>query len=284
MTTGGGRAADPVWLAPGLREPRYSQSLGRGLAILSVFTPERGVLGITDIADELGMSRSTTHRYVITLVALGYLEQDSSHKYRLGLGVADLGMSAIQSAGLRKHARPHLEQLRRQTSLTSGLGVLEGSDALYVDRMSSFRGGHSETELSLRPGSRVPSYCTAIGKLLLAHLPEAQRRELISSLRLAKRAAHTITSRRALDGELEEIRDAGFAVSDQELTASLVAIAAPVRNEAREVIAAVDLAARSSLISAGELAGSLAAHLRASADRISAQLGHRHDCKLAVGA
>ncbi len=99
---------EPAWSIPSLREPRYSQSLERGLAILGCFTPARPVLGIADIADELGMSRSTTHRYVITLVALGYLEQGASRKYRLGLRVTDLGMSALNSTGLREHARPYL--------------------------------------------------------------------------------------------------------------------------------------------------------------------------------
>jgi DNA-binding IclR family transcriptional regulator len=85
----------PEGAVPTLREPRYSQSLERGLAILGCFTPERPVLGISDIADELGMSRTTIHRYVITLVALGYLEQDASRKYRLGLRPTDIGMVAL---------------------------------------------------------------------------------------------------------------------------------------------------------------------------------------------
>src|SRR3981081_4354996 len=102
-------SSEPAWSVPSLREPRYSQSLERGLAILGCFTPERPVLGIADIADELGMSRSTTHRYVITLVALGYLEQGASRKYLLGLRVTDLGMAALGSTGLREKAHPHLE-------------------------------------------------------------------------------------------------------------------------------------------------------------------------------
>src|SRR5690349_17327870 len=97
---GGTRA----WSVPSLREPRYSQSLERGLAILSCFSARRPVLGIAEIAEDLGMSRSTTHRYVITLVALGYLEQGDSRKYRLGLRVTDLGMAALSSTGLREHA------------------------------------------------------------------------------------------------------------------------------------------------------------------------------------
>src|ERR1700734_4568244 len=115
---------NPAWSVPSLREPRYSQSLERGLAILGCFTPERPVLGIADIADDLGMSRSTTHRYVITLVALGFLEQGASRKYRLGLRVTDLGMSALNSTGLREHAPQYLQELSRQSTYTVSLAVL----------------------------------------------------------------------------------------------------------------------------------------------------------------
>src|ERR1700691_4272948 len=135
---------EPAWSIPSLREPRYSQSLERGLAILGCFTPKRPVLGIADIADDLGMSRSTTHRYVITLVALGYLEQGASRKYRLGLRVTDLGMSALDSTGLRKHSHPELEELRQLTSYTAGLGVLDGEEILYVDRARGFRREQTE--------------------------------------------------------------------------------------------------------------------------------------------
>src|SRR6202044_777185 len=164
-----GAAQEPAWSIPSLREPRYSQSLERGLAILGCFTPTKPVLGIADIADELGMSRSTTHRYVITLVALGYLEQGASRKYRLGLRVTDLGMSALNSTGLREHARPYLEELRQRSSYTTSLGVLDGTEVLYVDRARSFRRGQGQIDMGLQPGSRVPAYCTAIGKMLLAH-------------------------------------------------------------------------------------------------------------------
>src|ERR1700743_568105 len=122
--TSTGEAQEPAWSIPSLREPRSSQSRARGLAILGWFTPTRPVLGIADIADELGMSRSTTHRYVITLVALGYLEQGASRKYRRGLRLPALGMSALNSTGLREHARPYLEELRQRTTYTASVGVL----------------------------------------------------------------------------------------------------------------------------------------------------------------
>jgi IclR family pca regulon transcriptional regulator len=268
---------DPSWSHPSLREPRYSQSLERGLAILGCFTPQRPVLGIADIADDLEMSRSTTHRYVITLVALGYLEQGASRKYRLGLRVTDLGMSALNSTGLREHARPYLEELRQRTSYTSSLGVLDATDVLFVDRVRSFRRGLGQVDLNLQAGSRVPAYCTSMGKLLLASLPEPEQRELIAEMKLTKRGRNTITSKKALRDELDEIQEAGFAVDDQELAADIYAIAAPVRNDARETIAAVALAAHCSIISLEELVEALGPHLVSTADRISARLGYRRD-------
>jgi IclR family pca regulon transcriptional regulator len=268
---------DSAWANPDLREPRYSQSLERGLAILACFTPERPVLGIADIADDLGMSRSTTHRYVITLVALGYLEQGASRKYRLGLKVTDLGMAALNSTGLREHAHEYLEELRQRTSYTTNLAVLDGTEILYVDRARSFRRGQSKIDLGLHPGSRLPAYCTAMGKLLLAYLPENEQAELLTEMKLTKQGPNTITSKKALLTELDEIQSEGFAVNDEELAPELHSIAAPVRNEAREVVAAVNLAAHTSMISLSELVDALSPHLVSTADRISARLGHRRD-------
>jgi IclR family pca regulon transcriptional regulator len=177
-----GEDAEPAWSIPELREPRYSQSLERGFAILGVFTPARSVLGIADLADGLGMSRSTTHRYMITLVALGYLEQDASRKYKLGLRVTDLGMSALNATGLCEHAHPYLEELRQRTSYAASLGVLDEAEVLYVDQVRSYRRSQAGSEENLRAGSRLPFYCTAMGKLLLAYLSTGEQRDLITRI------------------------------------------------------------------------------------------------------
>ena len=264
-------------LAATLETPRYSQSLERGLAILACFTPEQPSMRLADIADGLGLSRSTTHRYASTLVALGYLEQGESRRYRLGLKVIDLGMSVLNSTGLREHAHPYLEELRKQSSYTVNLAVLDGPEILFVDRLRSFRRGQGKVDLGLAPGSRLPAYCTAMGKLLLGNLPESEQSELIADMELTKRGPNTITNKKTLREELDEVQAAGFAVNDEELTAELYAIAAPVRNEAREVVAAVNLAAHTSMISLSELVGSLSPHLFSTADRVSARLGYRRD-------
>jgi IclR family transcriptional regulator, pca regulon regulatory protein len=268
---------DRVSLAATLETPRYSQSLERGLAILACFRPEEPWMRLADIADRLDLSRSTTHRYLATLVALGYLEQGTSRRYRLGLKVMDLGMSVLNSTGLREHAHPYLEELRKQSSYTVNLAVLDGPEILFVDRMRSFRREQSQIDLGLHTGSRLPAYCTAMGKLLLAYLPENEQDELIADVKLTKRGPNTITSKKALFTELDEIQSEGFAVNDEELAPELHSIAAPVRNEAREVVAAVSLAAHTSTISLSELVDALSPHLISTADRISARLGYRRD-------
>jgi IclR family pca regulon transcriptional regulator len=264
-------------LVPRLREPRYSQSLERGLAILACFTPQRPVMGIADIADELGMSRSTTHRYMITLVELGYLEQGGSRKYRLGLRVTDLGMSALNSMSLREYARPDLEKLRQETRFTVNLAILDGSEILYVDRVRGSRPGQSKIDFALHVGSRLPASCTALGKLLLAYLPDAEQEALIASLKLAKGGPNAITSKKALKAELGQISEKGLAVDDEEIAAEVQAIAAPVRSSGGEVIAAVGLVGLRSMITVDELVVSLSPHLIATAARISARLGFRRD-------
>lgn len=280
MSPGLGNSSDDERV-PRLREPRYSQSLERGLAILGSFTPGRPVLGIADIADELGMSRSTTHRYLVTLVALGFVEQCASRKYRLRLRVTDLGMSALTSTALREHARPYLEELCQSSSYTVNIAVLDGAEILYVDRIRSFRRGQNKIDLNLRPGSRLPAYCTSLGKVLLAYLPDDEQRKVIDELRLTRRGPHSMTSKKALRMELEQIREAGLAVNDEELAEGLYSIAAPIRDVCREVVAAINIAAHASMISLDELVDALGPHLLTTADYISARLGYRRDDEIA---
>ena len=269
-----GESREPV---PRLREPRYAQSLERGLAILECFTPERPVRGIADLAEELGMSRSTTHRYVLTLTALGYLVQGARRKYRLGLGVTDLGMSTLSSTSLREHARPHLEELSVRTRYALAIAVLDGPELLCVDHVGTNRRGQRLDDFGLDSGLRLPVHCSAMGKLLAANLPAAEQRRLVAELTLRRRGPHTITNRSVLRSELALTLEQGLAVSDEELAPGLYEIAAPVRSEAREVLAAVGMQAHSSMISLKQLVEHLGPHLISTADRVSARLGYRRD-------
>jgi IclR family pca regulon transcriptional regulator len=264
---------DPAWSIPSLRDSRYSQSLERGLAILNCFTPENPVLGIGDLSRLLDLSPSTTHRYVVTLVALGYLEKRPKRKYQLGLRVTDLGMSALNGTGLREHAHSFLEELRQRTSFTASIAVLDGTEIVYVDRIASFR-RDQQRKLTVHTSSRLPAHATAAGKLLIANLPDDVRRELLAEVKLRKQGPNTIRSKRALREELQTIKETGIAFENEELAPGLHAVAVGVRNE-REVVAAVDLVADTSTISPEDLRDGLSAHLISTADRISARLGYR---------
>jgi IclR family pca regulon transcriptional regulator len=256
-------------IAVGRQDPKFSQSLERGLAILSCFTVERSLLGIAEMADQLGLSRSTTHRYATTLVELGYLEQEDDRKYRLGLRVTDLGSSALGGTGLREHAYPHLQRLRGDTGLASGLAALDGTEIVYIERLRAYNASPVELDVPLAPGSRLQAHSTAAGKLLLACLPIDERERTVKQM-----DDLSTKKRRELLGELEQISQQGFASNDAKGIAGGQALAVAVRDHTGEVIAAVNLIGSEPKISTAQLLGDHKSKLQATAKRISAQLGH----------
>ncbi|HEY1688257.1 MAG TPA: IclR family transcriptional regulator [Solirubrobacteraceae bacterium] len=265
---------------PAIRERHYSQSLDRGLAILGCFTAETPVLGVSEIARRLRMSHGTTHRYISSLAYLGYLEQRRDRKYMLTLKVTQLGMAALSSTAVAEHARPHMQTLVERSNFTVSLAMLDGTDVLYLERVSGRRASQRKTDLDLNPGSRLPAHCTALGKLLLSHLSDAELSELLPELKLERHTPRTITGKRALRTELRGIAKSGIALNAEELAPGLCAIAAPVRAELGEVVAALSLTAHSSAIAPEEMPAQLGPHLIVTADNISARLGYRRPDQL----
>jgi len=256
--------------------PNGSQSLERGLAILSEFGPATPELGISDLARSLGLSRSTSHRYVATLARLGYLQQNANtRKYRLGPRVLDLGFAAINSMELRQISAPHLQRLADETGHTVNMAILDGSDIVYIERCRTSQVGQREIDLDLHIGSRLPAYCTSMGKVLLAFLDPAEQTPLLEQIELPERGPNTITTREALARELERVRERGLAVNNEELAYGLRSIAVPVRGQNSAVVAAINLAVHRSSASIDELVARLSPKLHREAATISALLGHR---------
>jgi IclR family pca regulon transcriptional regulator len=254
----------------------YSQSLERGLAVLSAFRSGRPLLGVSELGREVRLSRSTTHRYVSTLATLGYLEQDeATKKYRLGPRVLDLGFSAIHSMELREISAPHLQKLSDDVGYTVNMAVLDGTDIVYVERCRSARRGQRAIDLNLHVGSRLPAYCTSMGKILLAYLPREERDALLEQLDLRQRGPNTLTARRRLVAELDRVREAGLAINNEELAYGLRSIAAPVFSQSGAVAAAINLAVHSSMVSMEELVQRLSAPLKRTAAEISVRIGYR---------
>jgi IclR family transcriptional regulator, pca regulon regulatory protein len=253
--------------------PGSSQSLERGLAILSAFTPDRPALGISELARKLDLTRSTTHRYVATLANLGYLQQDDpTRKYRLGPRVLDLGFSMLGSLELREIAAPHLRRLTDSTGHTSNLAIRDDTDVILIDRVRGRPGPYHHLEFTLHVGSRIPAYCSATGKALLAFLPRADLDQLIDRVDLIQRGPRTLTSKPALLAELERVRRTGIAVNDEELESALRSIAVPVRSRSGDVIAAVNIAIPWSPVAITELVGQHGPALQATARQIAARV------------
>jgi IclR family pca regulon transcriptional regulator len=255
-----------------------SQSLERGLAILTSFSESRSVLGIADLARAVDLNKSTTHRYVATLAALGFLQQDTeTRKYRLGPRVVDLGFAAVNSMEITRVAGRSLQALSDETGYTVSMAVLDGIDIVYVDRRRSVREGQLGIDLNLHVGSRLPAYCTSMGKALLAYVPPDRLRLLLDRTDLARRGPNTITAREALLSSLQRVRQSGVAVNDEELAPGLRSIAAPIRDGRGAVVAAANIAVHLSMWNApvDSILAKLEPALRRTTFEISARMGYR---------
>ena len=255
-----------------------SVSLERGLSILSAFTGSRPVLGIADRARAVGLNKSTTHRYVATLVKLEYVHQDpETRKYHLGPRVVDLGFAAIDSMELTRVAAPSLQALADETGYTASMALCDGPDIVYVDRRRSSRRTPLTIDLNLHVGSRLPAYCTAMGKAMLAYKDATTLREILDRTDMARRGPNTVTNREQLMAALAKVRQTGVAINNEELAPGLRSLAAPIRDRTGEVVAAINVAVHlSAAPSTSEaLARRVEPPLRQTAGEISRRLGFR---------
>jgi DNA-binding IclR family transcriptional regulator len=235
-----------------------SRSLEYGIAILESFSRESQTLGIAEMADIVGISRSTTHRYAITLVALGYLEQDSKRKYRLSLAAARPGSAAIGAIRRGVPARVALEELRDETGFTVSMGVLDGARVIYLHRLLGHRAGQHQIDQDLGVGANVPVHCTALGKLL-------------ANLELTHHGPQTITEKAKLAEELERISPRGVVVSDEELVRGARSIAVLVPRPRSEHPLAIEVTAPSSICTVDRLVKKLGPRVKRAARLISGE-------------
>jgi IclR family transcriptional regulator, pca regulon regulatory protein len=262
---------------PDSHEGRYSQSLERGLAILTAFTPDRTWMGIAELAETLEMSRPTTHRYASTLVALDYLEQGPRRKYRLGMRAGDPGRSAVSSTALRNLPQEFLADLRDRSTCTASLALLHGKDIVYIHRARSSWQGESEVAQRIGRGSHLPASRTAMGRVLLAHVSEQEQSDAIDAYADRPGSANALAAREKLIAELRSIRQKGIAIADQVRVHGQRCVAAPVMSKSSDVVAAIDVAASKSNFSRAQLLEQLAPLVVDCAEQMSAYLGYTPD-------
>jgi IclR family transcriptional regulator, pca regulon regulatory protein len=245
----------------------HSVVLERGLEILSTFGYESKPLGVAEVARHLGMKPSTVHRYLRTLTSLGYLQQDADLKYRPHIKAAGLGLAAINSLDVRETARPHLKELCETWGVTVNMAVRDGIEIVYVERIIGKRG----FDLPLVVGSRQPTYCNSMGKVLLAFAEPRELEELVTRIDFIQLGPNTITDPEHLKLELAQVREQGYAICNEEMALNLRAVAAPVRDVKDNVVAAINLHA--SPFSLDEVKQNLSPAITATALLISRQLG-----------
>jgi DNA-binding IclR family transcriptional regulator len=217
--------------APG---PAAVQSVDRAISVLEILA-RRGEAGVTEIADELGVHKSTASRLVSVLDNRGLVEQHSGRgKYRLGLGLVRLAGATTARLDLIQQSRPVCEALASATGETINVTILSGHDALYLDQVA----GTSVLQLHNWVGQRIPLHCTSNGKALIAFLPEQRQRALLVEP-LARFTNNTITDVEVLLDQLAEVRTNGYAAAFEELEEGLVAVSAPIRDMTGNVVASL---------------------------------------------
>lgn len=244
-------------------DPEFMLSLAKGLAVLRCFADQRRPLTIVAATELTRFSRASVRRCLHTLVQLGYLRQENA-SFSLTPGVLALGYAFLSSDALADVAQPLLDRLSASIGESCSLGVLEADEVCYVARSESTR----IMSIALRVGSRLPLYCTSMGRVLLAHMAAPERLAYFDRTPLTALTAHTITERHALLDLLDAVKAQGFAIVDQELEIGLRSVAVPVFNRAGDVIGALNIGTQSVRVPIPELEDSHLPALRKAAEEL----------------
>lgn len=242
----------------------FVSSLDRGLRLLEVLAGAGRPLTLSQLSKALGFDMATTTRFCFTLNHLGYIERAPSKQYQLTPKILTLGYGVVCGYDLCRMAEPYLRELSATLGETVNMAVLDGVEIIYVARFKT----EQILQTDLHIGSKLPAYCTSMGKVMLAHLPQEEMQSIVDRFRFVKLTYRTQDSRETLLTELERVRRQGFATNDEELSVGLRSIAAPVvRNE--RPVAAVNIAVPTTRYSMEGLVSQLAPPLLETVGNIS---------------
>ncbi len=245
-------------------------AVAKALQLLASFSVQERQLSLADLAVRTGIPRATAFRLLSTLEDEGFLVKEDG-EYRPGFKCFVLGGVAAASLDLRKEARPYLTALRNDTGETSQLAILDSWQIVYLDRVPSLQ---AVGYMTARTGAIFPSYCTALGKVMLAHQPEADVLGWAATQAFKAHTPNTITAADRLLDELRSIRDRGFSTDEQEREVGVRCIAAPVRDHDGEVVAAISVAGPAERMPQQLVGSDMAAKVMAAAQAISTRLGY----------
>jgi DNA-binding IclR family transcriptional regulator len=197
-----------------------------------------GELSIGDLSERMCMDKATVHRLINTIKDAGYVNQNPDNKrYSNSLKLLAMGNRVMEKSGVKHIARPYVEELAGKTGETINLGILVGNKIIYVDKLES----SSTIKVGLGIGVSVPSYCSGLGKAILAYTPEPERMEIINSITFEKFTDHSIVDSMLFMKELEKIRQNGYSVDDEEYVDGLICFGAPIFDFHGKPIAAISV-------------------------------------------
>ena len=258
-------------------DPDFVESIARGFDVIKAFQPGPAGLSLSEVAVAAGLARPTARRILRTLESLGYVRATDG-RYALAPRVLELGLTYVQSLGLWDVARPHLDRLVAETHESSSIAQLDGSDIVYVARVSVPK----IIALAVQIGTRFPAAATSLGKVLLADLDDDELDRTLAEPSRAGVAARHLPSREELDVLLREARARGWAATDEHLARGVRSVAAPLRDGTGRVIAAVNVTVHASETAMDTLLGEHLPRLLHTAGEISADFASRDALPLAT--
>lgn len=247
----------------------YVQSFARGLAVIRSFSAEAPSQTMTEVAQRTGLTRAGARRILHTLHALGYVEIDG-RQFRLTAKVLDLGFAYLSSLPLWSLAEPFVEDLVRDVQESSSIAVLNDQDIVYVLRVPT----HKIMSINLGVGSRLPAYCSSMGRVLLASLADDALAQHLANTDFVARTPHTLTDPDQLREAILQVREQGWALIDEELELGLISLAAPISGRSGKVLAAVNVGLHTSRMNAQEARQLILPKLLKTARQISERVIH----------
>ena len=214
----------------------YVQSFARGLQVIRAFGSARPRMTLSEVAANSGMTRAGARRILLTLQALGYVDGDD-RLFALTPRILDLGFAYLSSMPIWGHAEPAMEALVENVKESSSAAVLDGTDIVYVLRVPT----RKIMTIGLGVGSRLPAYCTSMGRVLLAALSDEDLVRLLRASKPQSLTRYTVTDVDELATRIKQVRRQGWSIVNQELEEGLISVAAPIYNRGGRLIAAINL-------------------------------------------
>jgi IclR family pca regulon transcriptional regulator len=246
-------------------DPNFMTSLARGLIVIQAFTQQAPQMTISQLSIKTGLSRAAVRRCLYTLTKLGFAGAEDGSRYSLRPRMLTLSHTYTTSNTLSSAAQPILERMSAALRESFSVATLDGEDIVYIARTQVNR----IMAVDLHIGSRLPAYCTSMGRILLAYLPNEQLEQYLAKVNLVPHTTRTITSVEKLRLALRNIRRNGYAICDQEYEVGLRSIAVPVYSSSGRVVATLNLSGNAPRLSVLEMQSRYLTPLRNAANELS---------------